>query len=218
MAGARLYVRKGVVDVEKAASADRAVPVLIVVTGPPAAGKTTIGMRLAGDLAYPFINKDRIKESLFDTLGAGDREWSKKLGTASMKLLFDMIEVQLEVGKSVVAEANFYRTYDTPRFQALKARFEFDLVQVRCDSSNDVIVGRYLERARSGERHHGHLDVTDVSQIENLKRELTLGLDEKTWDVLGIDGALVQVDTTHFEKFNYEELLGEVKTYVGQDR
>jgi adenylate kinase family enzyme len=57
--------------------------VLVVVTGPPAAGKTTIGRELSSQLRLPLISKDTIKEALFDELGFGDLEWSARLGGAT---------------------------------------------------------------------------------------------------------------------------------------
>jgi predicted kinase len=47
-------------------------PLLVVVHGPPAAGKTTIAREIAERLRLPLIAKDTIKEALFDGLGAGD--------------------------------------------------------------------------------------------------------------------------------------------------
>jgi predicted kinase len=42
---------------------------LVLVTGPPAAGKTTVARPLARCLALPLIGKDTIKEALFDAMG-----------------------------------------------------------------------------------------------------------------------------------------------------
>ncbi len=58
-------------------------PLLVVVTGPPAAGKTTIAREIARRLHLPLIAKDTIKEALFDGLGTGDLAWSQRLGTAT---------------------------------------------------------------------------------------------------------------------------------------
>src|SRR2546421_10477549 len=91
-------------------------PLVVIVTGPPCTGKTTLGRRLARELALPFLGKDLIKESLFDTLGVGDREWSKKLGRATVELLFVLMESELAAGRSFLVESNFSSELATPRF------------------------------------------------------------------------------------------------------
>ena len=41
-------------------------PLVVVVTGPPAAGKTTVAREIARSLRLPLVAKDTIKEALFD--------------------------------------------------------------------------------------------------------------------------------------------------------
>jgi predicted kinase len=120
-------------------------PRLVVVTGPPASGKTTLARAIADELGWPLLAKDQIKETLFETLGIGDRDWSHRLGAASMELLTRLVRGQLEAGRSVVAEANFRWPGELP---------ECRVVQVFCDAPPDVL----LERIRSRRRHPGHLE------------------------------------------------------------
>ncbi len=47
-------------------------PLLLVVTGMPSSGKTTVAEDLARRLRLPLIAKDEIKESLYDSRGAED--------------------------------------------------------------------------------------------------------------------------------------------------
>lgn len=61
-------------------------PPLVVVTGMPAAGKTTLAKSLRRELCLPLIAREEIKERLYDTLGTGDIEWSNRLGSAASQL------------------------------------------------------------------------------------------------------------------------------------
>jgi hypothetical protein len=95
-------------------------PLLIIISGPPASGKTSIGRRVAHDLRMPYIGKDDIKERLFDALGVGDRSWSRKLGMATYDLLYWFVELQLQAGRSVIVESNFRAAISGPQFTQLQ--------------------------------------------------------------------------------------------------
>lgn len=47
-------------------------PLLVVVSGPPASGKTTLAATLAEHLRVPVLGKERFKETLYEVLGTGD--------------------------------------------------------------------------------------------------------------------------------------------------
>jgi predicted kinase len=81
-------------------------PLLVLVTGPPGGGKTALAAPLARGLGLPLLSKDELKESLFDSLGTGDPEWSRRLGRAAVALLFVVAARELEAGRSLVLEAN----------------------------------------------------------------------------------------------------------------
>ena len=46
-------------------------PLLVVVTGPPASGKTSVAEELASRLGVAFLSKDTFKEVLYEHLGSG---------------------------------------------------------------------------------------------------------------------------------------------------
>jgi predicted kinase len=61
---------------------------VFVITGLPAAGKTTLARSLARELAAPLLSKDAIKEPLLDVLGVDGRAASRRLSNASFAVLF----------------------------------------------------------------------------------------------------------------------------------
>src|SRR4051812_9503213 len=56
-------------------------------SGLPGTGKSTVAAPLATALGWPLLSKDAIKETLWDTLGGGDRRWSARLGSAAQEIL-----------------------------------------------------------------------------------------------------------------------------------
>ena len=63
---------------------------IIVVSGAPAAGKTTLATAVAKARRLPVIGKDDIKETLVDALDglASDPGWSRRIGGAAMQVLW----------------------------------------------------------------------------------------------------------------------------------
>ena len=179
-------------------------PPMLIVSGAPATGKTTLGRRIASDFALPFLSRDDIKESLYDTIGAGDRDWSRQLGLASIRLLFYFAERLLVAGHGLVIESNFYDRYDTPRFETMLARYAARTVQIHCTAAAPVVIARYRERADTSERHPGHLGAAVLP-------ELRAGLRDATWGPLRLAVPCVTVNTTDFATLDYAALCGEIR-------
>jgi predicted kinase len=169
-------------------------PLLVVVTGPPAAGKTTIARGIAERLRLPLIAKDTIKEALFDGLGTGDLAWSQRLGTATYLAMLALVEDSVTAGASVVVEANFVRGGEA-RLAALPALF----VQVHCSAPLDVLLERYRRR----ERHPGHVD---AERIDALREAVESG----RHDPLELPGEPIRLDTS--EKVDVDAV---VRRFIG---
>ena len=64
---------------------------IVLVSGAPGSGKTTLGQPLAAALGMPFISKDAIKERLFDSLQGDPQRFGRSRhvvrGTAVGQLL-----------------------------------------------------------------------------------------------------------------------------------
>ena len=184
-------------------------PVLIVISGAPASGKTYLAKRLSGSLRMPVIHKDDLKETLFDTLGTGDRDWSRKLGRASWELLFRIIDGQIAAGRSIIAEANFYPS-SFERVRELRDRYSARVVVVNCTAAPEVLVSRYTVRSQSSDRHAGH--VVDSSEVARLDALVRSGC----FDPALLDTEVIVVDTTDFKAVDYDAITERVRASVLQ--
>jgi len=132
---------------------------LVIVTGPPATGKSMLAPLVASRYGSTLIAKDEIKEELFDTLGTGDAGWSRRLSDASFATMFALAGDALGCGGSVVLEGNLRVGEHEADIRALLTRSSsIRCVQVLCTVAESVRRERIERRAREPLRHAGHLD------------------------------------------------------------
>lgn len=122
---------------------------IVLISGLPGAGKTTIARPLAKALGFALLAKDDIKEALYTAMGgeAGDVEFSRRMSAAAMEVLWAVARHC----PAVVLEANFRTRSETERgrVQALGG----NAVEVHCRIPVETAMRRFADRARE-ERHH----------------------------------------------------------------
>ena len=121
----------------------------VVVSGPPASGKSTLAPALARDLGLPLIAKDTIKDALMSVLPVPDVETSRQIGRGAVVA---MLAVAAESPVGAVIESNFYRSVALDELGRLPGR----VVEVFCRCDQAIARARYA--ARTGTRHAGHFD------------------------------------------------------------
>ena len=168
-------------------------PILILVTGPPAAGKTTIARRLSEFLSLPLIAKDDIKERLFNGLGISAREWSQKIGGLAFDLTYALVEDQLRARKPVIAETAFWSESARDRFQEILRRHPAEVIEIHCTGAADVLGARYLARDVV-DRHPGH-----SSGMETQADEMGEIIRSGRYDALHLTDDVRVIDTTRFD-------------------
>lgn len=164
-------------------------PTLIIVSGPPCTGKSTLAADLAARLGLPYYSRDAVKEALFDTLGWSDRQRSRELGAASAVVLFRLLRDALAAGADCITESNFRPGRSSADFQRLAEHTGARFVQIQCAARGDVLVERFAARSATDGRHPGHCD---NGNLEEFRAELSAG----RYEPLDIVGPVLDIDTT----------------------
>ncbi len=129
-------------------------PTLVIVSGPPASGKTTLARPLARALGLPLFEKDTIKERLANCLGEGQREYSRSLGLAATLMLVDIAGELLAAGQSVMLESYFQHGKAEQQLGHLTSLANSMLIH--CTASRETLIERYVLRMSSQGRHAIH--------------------------------------------------------------
>lgn len=124
-------------------------PLFVVVSGPPASGKSAIAPVLARSLALPLIAKDEIKGVLMSTLGVTDLEDSRRLGRVAVAVMYALASSS-PIG--AVLESSLVRSVAAHELD----RLDGTVVEVFCRCDRHTAQIRF--RARSGSRAAGHFD------------------------------------------------------------
>ena len=131
----------------------------MVVSGPPASGKSTLAPALANELGLPLIAKDTIKDGLRSVLPVPDVEASRQLGRASVAA---MLAVAAQAPCGAVIESTFHRSRAVAGLRRLPGK----VVEVFCRCDAEVARVRYQARADS--RRAGHFDrIRTVEELWN---------------------------------------------------
>lgn len=156
-------------------------PLLVVVTGPPGSGKTTVAEALKERIGLPLLAKDAFKEVLAGPLGVTGYEASHRLGAGVYELQGHLVRELLTSGVSLIVEGNF----------SAETRFLHELppariVQLHVTAEPDTLEERYLSRTGRHPVHH------DAEAAPEMRARAEAG----DWDPLPLDGPLLQLDTT----------------------
>lgn len=165
-------------------------PSLLVMSGHPATGKTTLGNVLRDELGWPMFAKDGFKELLANRLpnpGGMSRAQSQAIGRQSITLMFAVAFEVLRSGHPCIIEANFLphlAPADLEPFLEIS-----EVRQVHCSIPDDLLLARYRSRADAGQRHWVHLDA--AAELDLVER-----LDNAVGAVVPLEVPLLGVDTT----------------------
>ncbi len=178
---------------------------LIVVGGSLATGKSTVSSRLSDATGIVRISLDEIKEALFDLVGYRDRAWSKEMGRVAFPAFRDCIELHLQRGDSVIADATFLWLADADWLHEFSNRYGAELVLVWLTADPQVARERLIHRSNTS-RHPGHNDALDEVIAEFDERFFN-----KTFLPIPLKARTLVVDTTDLGAVSHDEIVAFVE-------
>ena len=173
-------------------------PALVIISGAPASGKTTLADRLSFDLRLPILAKDELKEALADAIGAPpDVPASMRLGDGAYAILYLVARRLLEARTGLIIESNFRRGMSETDLRPLLAWSDPGLIH--CTAAPEIVQARYAARHKRGDRHPAHLDADRTAALAD---ELAAG----HFDPLDLPIPTMVVDTTDGWHPAYEDI------------
>lgn len=195
---------------------------LILIAGMPATGKSTIAGKIAAEFGYPVLEKDDIKEALFDTVGYADLAAKRALDAGAGAVLLRCAESLLSRGISLVAVNNFDAD-QAPAVEAMIARARCTVVTVFLTGDPEVLYARYVARDKAHSRHQGHtfIDRYPPQPGDDVNRSMTREYFRDRFEKhgmadFGIGGARIEVDATDPADIDVPALLA--KLHAALDR
>ena len=190
---------------------------LIIIAGMPATGKSTIAKKIAAELCLPILEKDDIKEELFDTVGYKDLAEKRMLDTAATAILLRCTEEVLKSGQSLIIVNNFESNM-RDKVQAMIDRCDCSSVTVFLGGDPEVLYARYIERDKKRSRHMGHTFIDRYPPLpeDDVTRSMTREYFRDRFENSGmadfkLDGARIDVDATYPEKTDVGALVEMIK-------
>jgi predicted kinase len=172
-------------------------PTLIVISGPPGAGKTTLAHRLAEAIPCPAISRDQIKEGMVHATPGFEPSQGDDLTRRTFPLFFAVLRLLLGSGVTVVAEAAFDDERWRPNLLPLAQLASLRIVQCHTDLQTRL-------SRRTGRIRKAHADAQTLAGPDQLVDH---------FDRLDIDAPSMDVDTT----FDYEPRIEDIVAFINSE-
>ncbi len=162
-------------------------PALIVVSGPPGSGKTTLAHQLALAVGCPAICRDEIKEGMAHATPGFVPGLADELAKLANSTFFAALELLLRAGATTVAEAAFQDRLWRPGLEPLLGLADTRIVH--CRVAAEVAFERSLRCREENQLRRAHPDPGPGERAAQVRRH-------QEFDRVSVAAPWIEVDTT----------------------
>jgi len=196
---------------------------ILVLAGMPASGKSTVSKKLSAAFGFPILEKDALKEEIFDTMGFVNYAEKRKTDHAANAVLLRCAEALLQSGQSMILDNNF-DVISAQRLNELVARYDCRCMTVFLGGDADVFYHRYVERDRLHLRHLGHVvqEHYPLWEGDSLDHDMTREEFREKFEARGMAefrcaGERIDVDATDPASVDVDALIEKIREWMKQE-
>ena len=196
---------------------------LLIIAGMPASGKSTVAKKIGKHFGMPIIEKDEIKEELFDTVGFNCYAEKRRLDVAATAVLLRVSDAMLASDSSFIIVNNF-REDMSGKVKEMVEKHSATVVTLFLGGNADVFYERYADRDRRMARHAAHAVQEHYPLREGDPKTYVMTREEfrEKFEMLGMDkfdigGTRIDVDATEPWKINVNRLINEIEAAFSRE-
>jgi predicted kinase len=190
-------------------------PCIIIVTGYLASGKSTFALRLSKALNVPYLIKDTFKIALCENASVISIDESSRFSAVTFDGMMYVTERFMETGHPIIIEGNFVpagikKTDEAGTIKKLIEKYTCHPLTYKFVGDTRILHKRYIERDKLPERGQVNAMLGDIphNDFDRLCHNL---------DAFAVGGETVEVDTTDFEKVDFERHIETARKFLGRN-
>jgi predicted kinase len=179
-------------------------PQLIIITGRPGSGKTTLAHILAKELRCPVLSRDEFKEGLVNTFDSSHKELGPDVNLTIYNVFFQAAELLLKNNITLIIEAAFQHKNWAKKLEPLLHTAK--VCVLLCSVDPQLARDRYIQRGLSDanrERFHGDFGG------QQIKQEMQLPV--ANYETLKLPVPTLEVDTTGAYQPEIKDIVSFIK-------